>query len=90
MGVHDLKPYPEVKRLLGIPQDEPIFILRAQDVLYPAAISAYSALYMAAIIGQGQNEFADSDWNFIEHLEACQYNGRRWQRKNSERVKIPD
>jgi hypothetical protein len=41
VGVHDVDKYPEIKRLLGIPEDEPIFILRAQDNASLPTINAY-------------------------------------------------
>lgn len=92
MGVHDLSAYPEVKRLFGIPEDEPIFILRAQDILYPATLGAYEAIYVAAVKAKKSigEKLTDAEWNFADHIEACRDNGRRWQKRNQGKVKVPD
>jgi len=98
MGVHDYKEYPVIRGLLDIPEDEPIFILRAQDVLYPAVLAAYEQLYYAAVRtrhaveGKGDpgTQPSDEETNFADHIEACYDNGRRWQRRNRDKVKIPD
>ena len=87
MGVHDIDKYPAVKALLGIPEDEPIFILRAQDILYAPTLSAYEALYLAACVN---TSMADNQWNFADGIDEAAENGRHWQRENEERVKIPD
>lgn len=44
MGVHDTDKYPAIKSLLGIPEDEPIFILRGQDALAADTIHHYVIL----------------------------------------------
>jgi hypothetical protein len=97
MGVHDLSVYKEVKALLEIPEDEPIFILRSQDILYPAAVAAYEQLYVSACrsraMVKGEHErisLEPHEWMFAEHVEACRDNGARWQKRNFERVKFPD
>jgi hypothetical protein len=40
MSVHDVN-YSKLKKLIGIPDDEPIFILRAKDDLAAATIARY-------------------------------------------------
>jgi hypothetical protein len=50
MGVHDVDKYPEIKRLLGIPEDEPIFIFRAQDFLMEDVVRYYQRRYTANAI----------------------------------------
>lgn len=44
MGVHQGgEVYAHIKKILGIPRDEPIFILRAQDDATPGTLSDYLA-----------------------------------------------
>lgn len=44
MGVQDKEMYPQIKQLLGIPEDEPIFILRGQDDRALRTIEQYYVL----------------------------------------------
>lgn len=90
MGVHNLDVYPEVKRLFEMPEDEPIFVLRAQDRLYVPTISAYEALFMAALNATGVKALLDGHWEFADHLDSCADTGRRWAKRNPEKMKIPD
>lgn len=104
MGVHDLSVYPQVKELLGIPADEPIFILRAQDITYQPMLAVYEQLYLASVRTQREKvdgkvktaartaepQLMNDHWAFADHINACRENGRRWQRRNSEKVKVPD
>jgi hypothetical protein len=90
MGVHDLDKYPEVKALLGIPEDEPIFILRAQDVLFRPTLAAYEALYVATAKArnpEGSN-MTSEQWNFADDVDETADDARQWQRTHP--VKIPD
>jgi hypothetical protein len=80
MGVHDVKNYPEVKKLLGIPEDEPIFIIRAQDDVSIEAIAKYAGLA----------EKAGVNPNFLSGLVDVQLQFGEWRRVNREKVKIPD
>lgn len=47
-----------------IPEDEPVFVLRAQDILAPVAVRMYAFLVQMATGNSGQareiEEFADS------------------------------
>ncbi len=80
MGVHSSQSvYAEVKKLLGIPEDEPIFILRAQDRFSAGAITAYRATVMP---------LATSEWDARVNADITEF--RNWQRINVERVKVPD
>lgn len=86
MGVRQNKEiYSEIKELLDIPIDEPIFIIRAQDKLSIEAITLYrtivnnslpigdeKALTWEAEIGSIRNDFIN------------------WQRDNRDKVKVPD
>lgn len=81
MGVHDLSVYPEVKKLLGIPEDEPIFILRAQDKFSVAAVSDY---YGRA--GMQEHNRPSLDW--FENGNGVIEEFGEWQQTNN--TKIPD
>lgn len=86
MGVRqDQGIYSEIKILLDVPVDEPIFIIRAQDKFSVQAITLYrtivnnslpigdeNALKMEAEIGSIRNDFIN------------------WQRDNRDKVKVPD
>ena len=80
MSVHDVQHYPEIKRLLSIPEDEPIFILRAQDEISVETIAGYSEL--AAEAG--------ADRNFLDGMASVAMQFADWRASNRDRVKIPD
>ena len=80
MGVHDTDRYTEVKSLLGIPEDEPIFILRAQDRAAPNAVDEYG--HMAERIGASEK--------FCVGVDRCAAEFDAWQVANPQRVKVPD
>lgn len=79
MGVHDLDKYPEVKRLLGIPEDEPIFILRAQDKFSTETVAAYADIV-----------FDEVSTDFNDGMDENEKQFREWQSANKDKVKIPD
>lgn len=91
MGVHDMSKYQEVKRLFEVPQDEPLFILRAQDRIAIPTIQVYRAMYeiganeVASVAGRPSNVAA-----FADHLTAVVDNFRRWTIKNYSKMKLPD
>lgn len=70
-----------------IPEDEPVFVLRAQDAYAPAAIIAWSALVGAPLNGKPA-----SDESIIKSVTARQLaeEMRRWQEKHYLKTKIPD
>lgn len=80
MGVHDTEMYPAIRKLLGMPEDEPFFIFRAQDKNSPSVLMAYEhacsgagcGLEHMARIGEARKEFT------------------KWQTKHSLKVKVPD
>jgi hypothetical protein len=80
MGVHKDEAYPKIKELLGIPVDEPIFILRAQDKLSIPMIARYQI--MANQIDDGP----DDAWhrNIDDIVQAFTV----WQ--NEHTTKVPD
>ncbi len=80
MGVHNLHNYAEIKKLLGIPEQEPIFILRAQDGLSRIALSAY-----ADIVSK-----SGCSMEFEEGIYQVDDAFLDWQQQNNETVKLPD
>lgn len=81
MGVHaDPEIYTTVREFLGIPEDEPIFILRAQDKIAYDTIYFYSGL--AANIG--------CDPTFLEGIRQIYNKFSHFSVENSERMKRPD
>jgi len=80
MGVHDVAQYPLIKERLGIPEDEPIFILRGQDKITMGALDAYFTY--AQMVG--------CDEKFINSLEEHISSIARWQHENLGKLKIPD
>lgn len=62
-----------------IPEDEPIFIIRAQDRLAPLAINAYADLLSAAGIHEGARDIGE-----------FAYMVKQWQNANKDKVKDPD
>ncbi len=70
-----------------VPADEPVFILRAQDVYAPSAIIAWSALVGAPVNGKPA-----SDASLIKAVAARQLaeEMRAWQEKHYLKAKIPD
>lgn len=94
MGVQDIGKYPTVKRMFGVPADEPLFILRAQDRLSTPTIALYECLYaeaQASLYGEsGVSTRSEAVSTFDDHLMAVVSNFRRWQLKNADKVKMPD
>jgi hypothetical protein len=83
MSVHDCD-YSKVKEALGIPEDEPIFVLRAQDVFSVPTIARYRnfAAQMEAGTEPSQEWFDNID----KEMESFQ----TWQGENRTVVKVPD
>jgi hypothetical protein len=63
----------------GIPEDEPVFIIRARDRLSVAALDAYAEL--ANIGGEVEEEFLDQ-------IDGVTGDFKIWQRQNE--TKVPD
>lgn len=89
MGVHDTDKYPEVKRLLGIPEDEPIFILRAQDQCSVLSVFDYAFRYQRAVEADG-DRMNQEQRDF--HAEVIDVHSQmdEWQLAHPSKVKIPD
>ena len=73
--------------LAKVPDDEPVFVLRAQDVYAPSAIIAWSALVGAPVNGKPA-----ADESIIKSVTARQLaeEMRQWQEKHYLKAKIPD
>lgn len=84
MSVHDAD-YEKVKKLLGIPKDEPIFVLRAQDKLAVPTIARYRTF--ADSIEHPEDRRAD-EW--FASLDEDTAKFTEWQRENADKVKLPD
>jgi len=86
MGVHNKNVYPQIKELLGIPDDEPIFILRGQDISAVRAISAYrqhASIDIRATRGS-------SGTAFLRDVESCIDDFVEFGIQNPGRIKTPD
>lgn len=91
MGVQDVSKYAEVKTLFGVPQDEPLFILRAQDRLAVPTIACYDAAFGFAAMASGKTlHDPDTVRHFSDHLWAVIENFRRWSQRNPDTMKLPD
>lgn len=98
MGVHvDAEVYEQVKALLGIPADEPIFILRAQDEFSESLISKYGWDYrmMAQRRNMAKNPEAGTQLTpeqkkFHQEVQKCADEFWTWQQENDAKVKFPD
>lgn len=80
MGVHDTEKYATIKALLDIPEDEPIFILRAQDYTAVDAIDHYTKV----------NERPGNDASWLDQMRRVKDSFVDWAIKNSDKVKFPD
>jgi len=81
MGVHKSKKrYAKVKKLLDIPEEEPIFILRAQDYLAFRTIDFYDR--------EASN--AGCDPSFLENLRQVKDVFNDFRVRYSELMKVPD
>jgi hypothetical protein len=81
MGVHNAEAYPKIKELLGIPEDEPIFILRAQDGFSTRNIARYTNDVMLLA-----EKAPDLEWK--NHMEEIMQTFSDWQHTHT--TKTPD
>jgi hypothetical protein len=72
--------YSAIKRILEIPEDEPIFIIRGKDKLATESVDDYLALAAA----RGCNS------TFLKDLESVVSDFERFQARNPDVVKLPD
>lgn len=89
MSVHDRDKYPEIKKMLGIPADEPIFILRAQDNLALGLIDEYARRYGVDARTMG-NKAPTEMRDFIGGLRNVQDNFAAWRLNHLDGLKFPD
>ena len=80
MGVHDKDVYDEIRELLQIPEDEPIFILRAQDDCSPGTLSDY----LANAKDNGTSE------DFQKEIVDVIMDFAAWRHQNESSCKTPD
>ena len=81
MGVHESDEiYAEIKDLLGIPQDEPVFILRGQDRAYTQTLKDYQ--HNAMVVNASEE--------FLKSLDDCRDEGVEFALQNPERMGTPD
>jgi hypothetical protein len=86
MGVHrDSETYNKVKQLLDIPEDEPIFIIRAQDRFSVKTIQSYRKM-----VRDGSKIGAEKLFSWYEDVGSVISDFINWQRDNRDKVKVPD
>lgn len=71
-----------LERKPDVPEDEPVFVLRAQDILAPAAVRAYANLVEATVPGAEGAGMADAIRSSAEDMA-------RWREANGG-GKLPD
>lgn len=86
MGVRNTEAHAEVKRLLGIPEDEPIFIFRARDPLTVPMLARYKNMRVQTIPEGADGADLPIEW--MESLDARTEEFRTWQSENP--TKLPD
>lgn len=78
--IRDQEKLHDVKKVLGIPVHEPIFILRGQDKGAPSAIDHYADIAAA----QGATDY------FVNQAREVEAEFNAWQDANPDHVKVPD
>jgi hypothetical protein len=87
MSVHDGN-YKLAKKNLGIPEDEPIFVLRAQDALSCATLARYINLARAVEPTKSKPVPFQTEW--YESMKETADEFLAWQRANQKSIKLPD
>jgi hypothetical protein len=86
MGIHQSEEvYSKIKELLDIPEDEPIFIMRAQDQFSVPTLADY---LNNVVNGTDNTHNTMGDW-----FDSMREKGNEfltWQRTNEDKVKVPD
>lgn len=78
------KNHEQIHELLGVPSDEPIFILRAQDKFSVPTIYRYKD------IAHNGTPIGDESEKWVAELELFITDFVIWQRNNRDKVKVPD
>lgn len=86
MGVHDLDKYDEVRSALGIPEGEPLFILRGQDITAVDVVLAYRRNYTQSMLIAGKIP----DKKFVDDLDNVAHEFLAWRQDHHDTVKLPD
>lgn len=84
MSVHDAN-YKKIKKECGIPEDEPIFILRAQDKLALPTIQRYVNHANGIEI---ESEQRSHEW--FDGMDEVLREFTTWQQGNKDQLKLPD
>jgi len=76
-----------VEYLAKLPPDEPVFVLRAQDVYAPAVMASWAILVKSPLPNK-----APSNESLAKSREAMNVvrEFRQWQLANPTKVKVPD
>lgn len=82
-------PAQAAKYLKTIPPNEPVFVLRAQDMYAPAVMASWAILVKSKPPGENK---PCSELSLAKSREAMNdvREFRKWQEKNFHKVKIPD
>lgn len=84
VGVHATDRYSEIKSMLGIPDSEPIFILRGQDKLAAETVNEYR--YFAE---DARDELSNAD-EWLTEIADTVAEFSQFARKNPDKMKFPD
>jgi hypothetical protein len=87
VSVHQTERYKQIKGILGIPEDEPIFILRGQDKLAAGAIESYED---DADRKDGREEGFSPTQEWFAQIDGHANEFRLFASGNPERMKFPD
>jgi hypothetical protein len=71
-------------------EDEPVFLLRAQDLLAPNAVEAYANLVRASSVYKTDARDAETLRELADECENVAAGMRVWQSNNPDSVKLPD
>lgn len=84
MSVHDAD-YKKIKKLLGIPEDEPIFVLRAQDDLAAHTVLRYT---LTAHGIEDPAKVPSAEW--FDGMDSVGQEFMAFRNDNPDRIKVPD
>jgi len=73
-----------------LPPDEPLFLLRGQDLIAPSAIDSYASHVRAVVTGVTDASRAQRLTAVADECESVAAAMRVWQADNPDRTKYPD
>jgi len=80
-------PYEAAEYLLKLPHDEPVFVLRAQDLYAPAVMASWAILVKSPLPNKPpSNESLGKSREAMNIVREF----RQWQAANPSKVKVPD